>query len=65
MAYENGYKESYERARVEAYEEALGKAEECQGTAKKMLKKGLPLETIRDITDISIDELKELQEEGK
>jgi predicted transposase/invertase (TIGR01784 family) len=47
----------------EAEGEARGKAEERQNTAKKMLDKGLPLETIRDITDISIDELKKLQVE--
>jgi predicted transposase YdaD len=43
--------------------ETKGKAEERRNTAKKMLVKGLPLETIRDITDISIDDLKELQAE--
>jgi predicted transposase/invertase (TIGR01784 family) len=47
----------------EARGEARGKAEERQNTAKKMLVKGLPLETISDITDISIDDLKELQAE--
>jgi predicted transposase/invertase (TIGR01784 family) len=71
MAYDNRQKfiwdqtarENEARAEGRAEGEARGKAEERRNTAQKMLVKGFPLESIRDITDLSIDDIKELQAE--
>ena len=58
--YEEGKKEGYEEGKEIGYEE--GKRKASKKIALKLLARNYPLDEIADITDLSIDEIKKLEQ---
>ena len=59
-AVEKAYKKGYEEGKKEGYEE--GKRKASKKIALKLLTYNFPIDEIADITDLSIDEIKKLEQ---
>ena len=59
-AVEKAYKKGYEEGKKEGYEE--GKRKASKEVALKLLARNYPLDEIADITDLSIEEIKKLEQ---